>query len=79
MPGPKPILFFAPDHVATMIAELGSKGFQTAVADRWRAFADDAARLVRIEPVVGLVAAAAAFTRLVAGRGDAAVATVVRP
>ena len=51
--GPKPILFFAPDHIATMIAELGPKGFGAAVADRWRAFAGDAAKLVKVEPVAG--------------------------
>ena len=70
LPGAKPILFFAPDHVATTIGELGAKGFQTAVADRWRAFASDAAALIRIDEVAGLEAAVAAWGE--AARGEVA-------
>ena len=78
MAGPTPVLFFAPDHMAAMIGERGGKAFNDAVGERWRAFTDDAARLIRIAPVDGLDAAAAAFTRLVAGEGDPAVAVVIR-
>jgi Protein of unknown function (DUF2855) len=77
--GPKPILFFAPDHVATTIAELGPKGFGAAVADRWRAFAGDAAKLVRIEAVVGLPDAVPAWLSAVEGRASPDVGVVVRP
>ena len=79
LPGAKPILFFAPDHVATTIAELGAKGFQAAVADRWRAFAETAATIVRIQEVVGMEAATAAWQAAVAGdvAPDAAVVVIV--
>jgi hypothetical protein len=78
MPGPKPILFFAPAHMATMIAELGGEGFGRALAQSWTAFADDAERLVRIAPVVGLEAGAAAFKSLVDGSAKPDVGVVVR-
>ena len=76
--GPKPIMFFAPDHVATTIAELGSKGFQMAVGERWRAFAGDAAKLVKIEGVEGLEAAIPQWVAAVEGRAAPDLATVVR-
>ena len=76
--GPKPILFFAPDHIATMIAELGPKGFGAAVADRWRAFAGDAAKLVKVEPVAGLADAIPAWVAAVEGRTSPDVGVVVR-
>jgi hypothetical protein len=76
--GPKPILFFAPDHVATTIGELGPKGFQTAVADRWRAFAGDAAKLVKVEAVAGLADAIPAWVAAVEGRASPDVGVVVK-
>ncbi len=76
--GPKPVLFFAPDHVATTVAELGAKGFQMAVGERWRAFAGDAAKLVKIEGVNGLAAAIPLWIAAVEGRARPDAATVVR-
>ncbi len=76
--GPKPVLFFAPDHVATTVAELGAKGFQLAVGERWRAFAGDAAKLVKIEGVSGLGAAIPLWIAAVEGRARPDSATVVR-
>lgn len=76
--GPKPILFFAPDHVATTIAELGPGGFQAAVAEAWRAFAAEAATLVTIAPVAGLAGALPAWQAAVSGDAAPDTATVVR-
>lgn len=76
--GPKPTMFFAPDHVATTIAELGPKGFQLAVGERWRAFAGDAAKLVKIEGVDGLAATIPKWIAAVEGRATPDLATVVR-
>lgn len=76
--GPKPVLFFAPDHVATTIAELGSGGFTAAVAGSWRAFASDAARLVEIVEVAGLAAAVPAWVAAVDGQTAPDVGVVVR-
>ena len=77
IPGPKPILFFAPDHVATTVAELGPGGFQAAVATAWRAFAEDAARMVTVKPVSGLEAAVDAWHAAVRGTASPDTATVV--
>jgi hypothetical protein len=76
--GPKPIMFFAPDHVAATLAEEGPKGFQAAVGERWRAFAGDAAKLVKIESVIGLADAIQAWVAAVDGRAAPDLATVVR-
>jgi Protein of unknown function (DUF2855) len=78
MPGPKPILFFAPAHMATMIAELGGEGFGRALAESWNPFADDAAKRVRISLVQGLEGGAEAFKALVEGSAKPDVGTVVR-
>ena len=77
MPGPKPVLFFAPAHVQTAIAEMGGTQFAEAVAQDWRAFAEEAVALVHIAPRDGLSAAAQAFTDLVEGRARPDVATIV--
>jgi len=77
VPGPKPVLFFAPDHVAATIAELGPKGFQQGVAERWLMFADDAAKLVRIDEIAGLANALPAWRAAVAGTALPDVATLV--
>ena len=78
MPGPKPVLFFAPAHMADMLAQLGGDGFGKAVAQGWEDFAADAQKLVRIVPVEGLAAAAGAFRALVEGEAMPDVGTVVR-
>jgi hypothetical protein len=78
MPGPKPILFFAPAHMAAMLKEMGGDGFGRAVAESWNAFAGDAEKLVRIAPVQGLAAGAEAFKALVDGSAKPDVGIVVR-
>ena len=78
MPGPTPILFFAPAHMATTIKELGGDGFGRAVGESWNAFAGDAVKLVRIAPVDGLAAGAEAFKALVDGSAKPDVGIVVK-
>lgn len=78
LPGPKPILFFAPAHMQAMIAELGGEGFGRAASTSWNAFAGDAEKLVRIAPVDGLAAGAEAFKAAVDGHAKPDVGTVVR-
>ncbi len=78
MPGPKPVLFFAPDHAAATVAELGAGGFASVKSESWAAFAKDAPGLVTIAPVSGLAAAIDAYQALVAGTAKAEAATIVR-
>ncbi|WP_299327479.1 DUF2855 family protein [Parasphingopyxis sp.] len=42
LPGPTPILFFAPDHVVAMTEELGPEGFAMEVGKAWAGFIGDA-------------------------------------
>ncbi len=76
--GPKPILFFAPAHMATMLKELGGEGFGRAVATSWNAFAHAAEHLVRIIRVPDLAGARVAFASLVDGAAKPDIGTVVR-
>lgn len=75
--GPKPVLFFAPDHVASMIGEVGSKGFQLAVAESWLGFVKNAAQLVKIAPIEGLIHVIPAWEAAVKGQTRADTAIVV--
>jgi len=62
VPGPAPILFFAPDHARRRIDDWGAAGLQAGVGEAMQRFLDSAARWLRI----------------VEGRGQAAVESVYR-
>ncbi len=79
LPGPAPVLFFAPDHIVAAIKELGPRAFGDDVAASWRTFLDDADGALRIDGRDGLEAARDAFTDTLAGRADPAIGIVIRP
>ena len=79
LPGPAPVLFFAPDHIVAAIKELGPKAFGDDVAVSWRTFLDDVGEALQIDERDGLEAARDAFADTLAGRADPAVGIVVRP
>ena len=79
LPGPAPVLFFAPDHAVAAIKELGPKAFGGVVAASWRKFIGEAGGAVQISERDGLEAAQAAFADTLAGRVDPAVGIVIRP
>ena len=79
LPGPTPVLFFAPDHIIAAMKELGPKAFGDDVAASWRTFLDDVGGALRIDERDGLEAARDAFADTLAGRADPAVGIVVRP
>lgn len=79
LPGPAPILFFAPDHAVAAIKELGLRAFGEAVAASWKTFLDEAGGAVRIDQRGGLAAAQSAFADTLAGKADPAVGIVIRP
>ena len=66
LPGPKPILFFAPSQIKKRSAEWGAAGLQTRIADAWNAF-----MLPVRDPHKP-------WMRVVAGRGPQAVEQVYR-
>lgn len=67
LPGPTPTLFFAPDHAAAAIRELGADGFGREVAASWHGFLADLGDAVRIERHQGLEAALDLFAATVRG------------
>ena len=79
LPGPAPVLFFAPDHATATVKELGPKGFGEAVGASWRGFVSVTDGFVTVDHRDGLRAAADAFVATVKGEADPAVGIVVRP
>lgn len=79
MPGPAPILFFAPDHATATIKQLGAKGFGEAVAKSWLGFVTATDDFIRVEHRQGLEAARDAFIATLAGKADPAIGIVIQP
>ncbi len=79
MSGPKPILFFAPDHALATVQELGPKGFGEAVGRSWKNFLGAVDGVVAIHERHGLDAAAQAFVETLEGRADPQIGIVIRP
>ena len=79
LPGPQPVLFFAPDHAVAAIKELGPKAFGEAVAASSGKFVGEAGGTVRIDERSGLEAARGAFADTLAGSADPAIGIVIRP
>ncbi len=77
--GPKPILFFAPDHAMATVQELGPKGFGEAVAISWKNFLGAVDGVVEIDERKGLGAAANAFAETLAGKADPQTGIIIRP
>jgi hypothetical protein len=78
LPGPAPILFFAPDHAAATVKELGPKGFGEAVGKSWNSFVAVTDGAVTVDHREGLQAAADAFVATLNGTADPAVGIVVQ-
>lgn len=79
MPGPKPILFFAPDHAVATIQELGPKGFGEAVGRSWKSFLTAVEDVVDIETHAGLEAAATTFVETLQGQTDPQKGIIIQP
>ena len=79
LPGPKPVLFFAPDHAVAAIKELGPKGFGEAVGASWARFIGEVGGTVAVDERHGLEAARQAFAATAAGTADPAAGIVIRP
>ena len=79
LPGPEPVLFFAPHHAVAAIQELGPKAFGEAVAASWTRFVSEAGGAVKVDERNGLEAAVEAFVATAEGKTDPAVGIVIRP
>lgn len=79
MAGPKPVLFFAPDHAVATIQELGPKGFGEAVAASWKGFLGAVDGVVDIDERQGLQPAAEAFIATLQGKTDPQKGIIIQP
>ena len=79
LPGPKPQLFFAPDHAVAFFKAHGPEAGGKLVAAAWRAFLKAAEGTIAIERHKGLEAARDVFTTMVAGQIDPAKGIVIEP
>jgi hypothetical protein len=74
LPGPKPVLFFAPAQIKKRSADWGTAEFNRRLVDAWHAFrarvADPAAPWLVVQHHAGPVAVQAAHALVLAGRGD---------
>ena len=77
LPGPKPVFFFAPDHVQTRIAEWGPGEFSRRYAEGWAGFAAEGERLFTEKRLQGGAGALDAYTRLVGNTAPADTALTV--
>jgi Protein of unknown function (DUF2855) len=77
--GPKPVLFFAPDHAVALIKELGPKGFGEAVAASWKTFLSSADGKVTFDERQGIQTAVPAFLDIMQGRADPSIGIIIRP
>ncbi|MEE9432942.1 MAG: DUF2855 family protein [Sphingorhabdus sp.] len=79
MPGPAPILFFAPDHAVAAIKELGPQAFGKAVAANWTEFLNSVDGALKIDERAGVLAAAEAFVATFKGETDPSMGIIIRP
>lgn len=79
LPGPKPQLFFAPDHAVAFFKAHGPVEGGKLVAAAWHEFLKAAEGTITIERHAGLAAARDMFTTMVAGQIDPAKGIVIEP
>jgi len=79
LPGPKPILFFAPDHFVAFFKEHGPADGGMMIAKTWHAFLSAVDGTVAIETHKGLDAARTTYLQMISGKIDPAKGIVVEP
>lgn len=79
MPGPAPVLFFAPDHAVALFKAVGPQEAGRQMAASWRGFLAAVGDAVVIEKIGGLDAAAERFSAMAAGTIGPAKGIVVEP
>jgi hypothetical protein len=72
LPGPVPILFFAPDYARRRMTEWGAAEFQTRVGEAMRHFLESAARWLRVVEGRGKDAVEAAYRAMLDGKASPA-------
>ena len=77
MPGPKPVFFFAPDHVRDRIKEWGAGEFGRRYGEAWLAFASEGRARFDFEERSGAEATLASYRALIEGKVPAKQALTV--
>lgn len=79
LPGPQPVLFFAPTEALETIKALGPAGFAKAVGTAWASFVATAKGFMTVEHKDGLQPAIEVFQATLAGRQNPDTGVVIRP
>jgi hypothetical protein len=79
MPGPEPILFFAPTHAVAALKEMGAKAFGEAVAKQWTGFLSAVKGSITIDEREGIANASDAFLSILNNKADPSVGIVIKP
>lgn len=79
LPGPKPTLFFAPDHAVALFKQHGPREAGAMMAKAWRGFLGSVEGSVDIEKHQGLDAARATYCDMIGGTIDPAKGIVIEP
>jgi len=79
LPGPKPVFFFAPDHMEKAREALGPGGFQAAYSRDWSAFAASARNWLTFHEFRGPQACLDIYNKLIAGDALARDGLTIRP
>jgi hypothetical protein len=77
LPGPTPILFFAPDRVVKRSKDWGPAGLEAKVADAWHPFCEWIGGWLEVKRGQGFEAARSAYLDVLEGRVDPKTAHVV--
>ncbi|MGI1678230.1 MAG: DUF2855 family protein [Cellvibrionaceae bacterium] len=70
LPGPKPIMFFAPSQSQKRMKEWGGKKFQSLLEQQWSSFSKSASQWVEIETSFGPKATEVIFEKILRGEAD---------
>lgn len=67
LPGPEPIMFFAPDHMTAAIKEMGMDAYMASYNGAWREFLTSTDGFMTVDERQGLAGAEAAFAETLKG------------
>jgi hypothetical protein len=79
LPGPKPMMFFAPDRIKKRGADWGAAGLDAKVAESWHPFAEWAGKWLEVKRGKGPEQLKAAYLEVLEGKIDPKVGHVLSP
>ena len=79
LPGPAPVLFFAPDRITKRIADWGAAGFQRRLGEAWTRFLPRLDGWIVVERHAGRDAMQRVYLDTLDGRADPARGYIVSP